>query len=363
MPIGHAINPGLAVLNTFAVAGLSRETRRNANGPAFFSYSLGYYYNPATGGTHKPGQGQTSMPTSWLAPEETAGAQAQRGGLSLRRKKPPQAETGRRGAKALPRRAQRQCHRHDRDPAQDPGQVRGAASGRDDLRRPVRRPQTRAHHGIHRNSAESCCREFKERHLTWQLALARRTAEGRRRLADQLVDLGPAMARPSDIRNDELRGLVEQAFAAMRAGKGAEAVRACADAYLRHGAASRGAETDHSHARPEISRLMRWPALGANMKPETVAAGAPPNRVPARAVLGLEAMTYPVRARRDPGAAGGTEGQRPVVQVRQHVAREQVGLGSMRIAGKDESLDPFGAISVQFGQHLVRIADDRCAAA
>ncbi|MQA00525.1 MAG: LLM class flavin-dependent oxidoreductase [Dehalococcoidia bacterium] len=56
MPIGHAINPGLAVLNTFMMGPTDEEAlRRSANGPGFFSYSLGYYYNPATGGKHPVG--------------------------------------------------------------------------------------------------------------------------------------------------------------------------------------------------------------------------------------------------------------------------------------------------------------------
>jgi alkanesulfonate monooxygenase SsuD/methylene tetrahydromethanopterin reductase-like flavin-dependent oxidoreductase (luciferase family) len=55
-PIGHAINPALAVLNTFMCAETDEEAiRRSANGPGFFSYSLGYYYNPVTGGQHRPG--------------------------------------------------------------------------------------------------------------------------------------------------------------------------------------------------------------------------------------------------------------------------------------------------------------------
>jgi alkanesulfonate monooxygenase SsuD/methylene tetrahydromethanopterin reductase-like flavin-dependent oxidoreductase (luciferase family) len=55
-PIGHAINPALAVLNTFMCAPTDDEAvRRSANGPGFFSYSLGYYYNPVTGGQHQPG--------------------------------------------------------------------------------------------------------------------------------------------------------------------------------------------------------------------------------------------------------------------------------------------------------------------
>ncbi len=56
-PIGHAINPGLAVLTTFMMGKTDQEAlERSANGPAFFSHSLGYYYNPITGGKHQPGE-------------------------------------------------------------------------------------------------------------------------------------------------------------------------------------------------------------------------------------------------------------------------------------------------------------------
>jgi alkanesulfonate monooxygenase SsuD/methylene tetrahydromethanopterin reductase-like flavin-dependent oxidoreductase (luciferase family) len=57
MPIGHAINPALAVLTSFMCAGTDEEAvHRSRNGPGFFSYSLGYYYNPATGSRHQPGR-------------------------------------------------------------------------------------------------------------------------------------------------------------------------------------------------------------------------------------------------------------------------------------------------------------------
>jgi alkanesulfonate monooxygenase SsuD/methylene tetrahydromethanopterin reductase-like flavin-dependent oxidoreductase (luciferase family) len=81
MPIGHAINPALAVLNTFMMADTDEEAmRRSANGPAFFSYSLGYYYNPAVGGNHKPGA--SNVYRDFLNRSgETASMQAQRGGF------------------------------------------------------------------------------------------------------------------------------------------------------------------------------------------------------------------------------------------------------------------------------------------
>jgi len=81
MPIGHAINPALAVLNTFMMADTDEEAmRRSANGPAFFSYSLGYYYNPAVGGRHQPG-GSNVYRDFLNRSEETSTVQAQRGGF------------------------------------------------------------------------------------------------------------------------------------------------------------------------------------------------------------------------------------------------------------------------------------------
>jgi alkanesulfonate monooxygenase SsuD/methylene tetrahydromethanopterin reductase-like flavin-dependent oxidoreductase (luciferase family) len=81
MPIGHAINPALAVLNTFMMAETDEEAmRRSANGPAFFSYSLGYYYNPAVGGAHQPGR--ANVYRDFLNRSgETASLQAARGGF------------------------------------------------------------------------------------------------------------------------------------------------------------------------------------------------------------------------------------------------------------------------------------------
>jgi alkanesulfonate monooxygenase SsuD/methylene tetrahydromethanopterin reductase-like flavin-dependent oxidoreductase (luciferase family) len=81
MPIGHAINPALAVLNTFMMAETDEEAmRRSANGPAFFSYSLGYYYNPTVGGGHRPGH--ANVYRDFLNRSgETASIQAARGGF------------------------------------------------------------------------------------------------------------------------------------------------------------------------------------------------------------------------------------------------------------------------------------------
>jgi hypothetical protein len=101
------------------------------------------------------------------------------------------------------------------------------------------------------------------------------------------------MAKPSDIANAELRQTLEGAFAAMRAGKGADAVRACASGYLRflelHPEVK--AETIPMRDR-RIPRIMRWPALGANMDLASVQAGTPKIDFVREAFSVSEAMTY-----------------------------------------------------------------------
>lgn len=74
MPIGHAINPALAVLASFMCAPTDEEAvHRSANGPGFFSYSLGYYYNPATGARHQPGRNNVYRQFMNLPPEDRDG--------------------------------------------------------------------------------------------------------------------------------------------------------------------------------------------------------------------------------------------------------------------------------------------------
>ncbi len=52
MPIGQAINPALAVLNTFMIGPTDEEAlKRSAGGPGFFSYSLRLSHKPTKRGT------------------------------------------------------------------------------------------------------------------------------------------------------------------------------------------------------------------------------------------------------------------------------------------------------------------------
>ena len=55
--------------------------------------------------------------------------------------------------------------------------------------------------------------------------------------------------------------------------------------------------------------------------------------------------------------------ERAVLDMRQHMPREQVGFGRVRIARQDEGLDPLGLIGAQLGEHLIGRADDRRPAA
>ncbi|HEY3796759.1 MAG TPA: hypothetical protein VGL58_00265 [Caulobacteraceae bacterium] len=102
------------------------------------------------------------------------------------------------------------------------------------------------------------------------------------------------MAKAADVANDELRAKLETAFAAMRAGKGADAVHACADAYLRFVDLYPEAkvETVAMRGGRRMSRLMRWPALGSTMSADSIREGAPKIEFQRERFAVAEAMTY-----------------------------------------------------------------------
>ena len=148
-PIGHAINPGLAVLTTFMMGKTDEEAlERSANGPAFFSHSLGYYYNPVSGGKHQPGE--KNIYDDFLAQNERDNTMSARTGFIAEdeiRKGEPKDEVQR----ALYRAARSGTAVGNRRPrARDLEDLRGQPPRRDDLRRPMRRPPARSHHGVHR---------------------------------------------------------------------------------------------------------------------------------------------------------------------------------------------------------------------
>ena len=101
------------------------------------------------------------------------------------------------------------------------------------------------------------------------------------------------MPKHDKIQNDELRGMMDQAYAQMRAGKAAEAVRQIAAAFLRlvelrpHLAARRVGGRGRM-----LPLAMRWPALGANLKLESLRAGKVEIEFARERFAMSEAMTY-----------------------------------------------------------------------
>ena len=125
---------------------------KGMEGAQFFAYSLAYYYNPFTGGSHKPGQEQHLQARSSSAPETSAGVRSATrsaafggfGGGDTRRR----GAGGRGHSRPLARRPARRLHRHAGLHQGHAAQVRGGAPGPDDLRRAVRRPQARGRDGL-----------------------------------------------------------------------------------------------------------------------------------------------------------------------------------------------------------------------
>ena len=102
------------------------------------------------------------------------------------------------------------------------------------------------------------------------------------------------MARPDDIQDEALRDLVQNGYECMRNRKAPEAVRAFSDAFLillelRPGLITKKIEFRVGR---EMPFLMRWPALGANLKPGSVRAGKPEIEFVRDRFAISEAMTY-----------------------------------------------------------------------
>jgi hypothetical protein len=102
------------------------------------------------------------------------------------------------------------------------------------------------------------------------------------------------MPKPEQIADEGLREQVQKAFAEMRAGKGTEAVKTLSVAYV-----------DLLNLKPELMEqtieprpgrkmfaVMRWPALGANLKLDSIQAKKPEIEFIRDKFAVSEAITY-----------------------------------------------------------------------
>jgi PP-loop superfamily ATP-utilizing enzyme len=102
------------------------------------------------------------------------------------------------------------------------------------------------------------------------------------------------MARREEVRNEELRKLVDEAYRYMREGNGTEAVRTLSRTYLRllEMKPELLEKTVEMRAGRHMPLVMRWPALGANLTLESVRAGKPQIEFVRDRFAVSEAMTY-----------------------------------------------------------------------
>ncbi len=101
------------------------------------------------------------------------------------------------------------------------------------------------------------------------------------------------MPKHDKIQNDELRGMLDQAYAQMRAGKPSDAVRQIAAAFLRLVELKPHLAGRRVGVRGRVLPLaMRWPALGANLKLESLRAGKVEIEFTRDRFAMSEAMTY-----------------------------------------------------------------------
>ena len=165
---------------------------KGQEGAQFFAYSLAYYYNPFTGGAHKPGRKNIYDDFYSAPPDGALGAVRRRLPRlrRLRRRRLRRGAEGRDDAGALAGRPARRLHRLAGVRQGHAAQVRGRAPGPDDLRRPVRRPQARGRDGL----------DLPDRHegdpgvqgAARGAPEVARAAAGGRGVPDQLDDLGTA---------------------------------------------------------------------------------------------------------------------------------------------------------------------------
>jgi len=102
------------------------------------------------------------------------------------------------------------------------------------------------------------------------------------------------MPKPDQVNDPDLRAQIEKAYAAMRSGKGTEAVQVLSDAYLYllNKYPEMLDETIEPRPGRKMPAVMRWPALGANLTLESVMQKKPHIEFIRERFAVSEAITY-----------------------------------------------------------------------
>jgi hypothetical protein len=102
------------------------------------------------------------------------------------------------------------------------------------------------------------------------------------------------MAKPDQIKDEKLRGIVQRAHAELRANKPTDAVKTLCDAFAHLLTLKPELKTRKVAVRPgvEMPFLMRWPQLGANLPLASVMAGNPEFQFVREKFALSEAFTY-----------------------------------------------------------------------
>jgi hypothetical protein len=101
------------------------------------------------------------------------------------------------------------------------------------------------------------------------------------------------MAKHDKIQSEDLKKLVDEAYGLMRQGDGTAAVhKLCASFARLLQLKPEYAQRKIKMRFREIPAAMRWPMLGANLKPETVTSGKPEFVFARERFAVSEAMTY-----------------------------------------------------------------------
>jgi hypothetical protein len=101
------------------------------------------------------------------------------------------------------------------------------------------------------------------------------------------------MPRHDSIQHEGLRALIDVAYQSMRQGNGTDAVHKLCESFARLAQLKPEYEQQRAQMRfRQIPAALRWPALGANLKPESVGSGAFEFDFVRERFAVSEAMTY-----------------------------------------------------------------------